>query len=255
MYKDLVFIVSGGRTGTTFFGSCLAKIIADCFSVHEPDLWDGFTKRSLLAVKTFGIRHMIIDRLRQRTGIRNLTIKYLSGDWPEQQIQDAVRAHRDRYYQGIEAGLIIEAYSQWYGLLPVIRTIYPDAKIVGIVRDPREWVRSWMNYGAHHDENDLVTRFGQSRLTPSIVDDADYAERWSSMSQFERLCWDWRIVNSTIRDFAENDILTRIYRFEDLFSNPIRTLKVHNFLEFITNHNYKKYLYTLVLLCYLALRA
>lgn len=245
MDKDLVFIVSGGRTGTTFFGRRLQRMIHDSFSVHEPDLWAGFNRRSLRALKTFGVRHMIIDRLRQRSGIRNLAQKHLAGTWSRGQLRRAVEAHRRHYYESIPEPLIVEAYYQWYGLLPIIREAFPDAKIVGVVRDPREWVPSWMNFGGHHDGRDLVTRLGQSRLTPEMVGDVEYAFRWDSMDQFERLCWDWRIVTRIISDFARTDSLTRIYRFEDLFKGENRVEIARDLLEFATTHPLRDYPFVL----------
>ena len=53
MKKDLVFIASGGRTGTNFFGETLQSIIDNCWSEHEPDvladtLVNGVVRRALM---------------------------------------------------------------------------------------------------------------------------------------------------------------------------------------------------------------
>ena len=73
-----VIIVSGGRTGTKYFGDLLGTLISDALSVHEPDVWKGFHRGSLERIKTFGIYHMIFGRLSGKTGIRNLSQKYLA---------------------------------------------------------------------------------------------------------------------------------------------------------------------------------
>jgi hypothetical protein len=209
--KDLVFIVSGGRTGTTFFGNALNELVEDCYAVHEPDLMPDPRKsgmpKILRRLRTFGLYHMVIGRLRGDTGIRNLTRKRLSHspDGDAKAIQSAIRAHRDFFYTIVPQALVVESYSQWFGLLPDVRAVYPSAKVVGIIRDPRDWVVSWLNYEGHHDARDMVEMAGQSRLTPSMIGDHAWADRWDGMSVFQKLCWDWKTVYGLIDDFAQRD--------------------------------------------------
>jgi hypothetical protein len=245
MSKHLVFIVSGGRTGTRFFGDLLMEMIEDCFSVHEPDLFDVFTRRTWGRLKTFGFGHMVVGRLMGRTGIRNLTQRRLSGVASEAEIDAAIRKHRHAYYSSLPATLIVESYYQWFGLLPAVRREYPACKIVGILRDPRTWVASWMNFGSHHDRRDLVRLFGQRRLDPTMIGDKDYAQQWSSMSRFEKLCWDWRTIYQQIIDFSEADSRTQLYRYEDLFLSIDRRDTVIEMLEFITRFEDRQYYYEL----------
>lgn len=246
--KDLVFIVSGGRTGTTFFGNALNNIIEDCYAVHEPDLMPDFRKSGIgkivRRVRTFGLYHMVIGRLRGETGVRNLARKRLSnqhgGD--SETIQQAIRKHRNFFYAGVTPSLVVESYSQWYGLLPEIRKVYPDAKVVAIIRDPRDWIKSWLNYEGHHDSRDMVLLAGQSRLSPAMIGDHEWADRWSKMSVFQKLCWDWKTIYGLIDDFTQRDDLTAVFRFEDLFDAGRPDMR-RTFLDFVTTHGDRCYVY------------
>jgi len=246
--KDLVFIVSGGRTGTKFFGKALNTIIENCYAVHEPDLMPDPYKSDFCEVvhrvRTFGLYHMVIGRLRGETGVRNLARKRLShelgGDMKT--TRQAIHKHRDYFHAGIQQSLVIESYFQWYGLLPEVREVYPNAKVAAIVRDPREWVQSWLNYKGHHDTRDMVLTFGQPRLTPAMIGDQKWADRWSNMSVFHKLCWDWKTIYFLVDAFAQYDELTAAFRFEDLF-DPNRPDMRRAFLDFGTTHGKRRFAY------------
>ncbi|MEX6633047.1 hypothetical protein [Hyphococcus lacteus] len=250
MTKNFVFIVSGGRTGTNFFGTTLGQVITDCFSVHEPDaLVDprkfGW-KKTISQFQTFGVRHMIIDRVLKKSGIRNLAQQFLNGDYNDDNsilIQN-IRAHREKYHASISESLIVESYFQWFGLLPVLRSVYPQAKVVGVIRDPRTWVQSRINYRGQHDKSDWIKLLGQSRLTPAMVNDHEYANEWNSMTVFQKLCWDWKITYELIESFAKADPLCSLYKFEDLFESGSTKERLDLF-KFITEHGHKTYKYDL----------
>lgn len=246
MDKDIVFIVSGGRTGTAFFGAALGEAVEDCFSVHEPDLLVdplkfGFRK-ILQQLRTFGVSHMILDRLRGESGVRNLAQQYLSGAYDQRMdvLVKKIHQHRDRYFAHIEQSLIVESNYQWFGLLPGLRRAYPKAKVVGVIRDPREWVRSAINFGGRRDDRDMVERTGQQRITPAMIGDHEWEEHWGALSTFEKLCWDWKTIYGLIDDFAQCDDACRLYRYEDVFDlDDADTLK--DLLRFIATHPDRTY--------------
>ncbi len=120
MNKNAVIIVSGGRTGTRFFGDLLSEMVEDSYSVHEPDLFEGLTVRTWQRLKTFELYHIVIGRLLGQTGIRNLSQKYLSDALDLDNLAHAVRDHRFRYFASLNPALIIDSYYQRYGILPVL---------------------------------------------------------------------------------------------------------------------------------------
>lgn len=243
MNKCLVFIVSGGRTGTTFLGSLLSYMITNSFSVHEPDLFEGFTKNTLNRIKIFGFYHMVLGRILGRTGIRNLSQQYQKGKLSHEFLSESLQRQRNWYYSTIDAGLIIESYYQWYGILPVVPRVFPYYKVLGIIRDPRDWVSSWLNYEAHFGKRDIVTRLGFSRLNPKMVGDDHYIQQWNTMSSFQKLCWTWSQVYDRILSFTRDDPCSVLIRYEDLFLIDERE---HHFLEmlnFITDFGDKQFHY------------
>ena len=236
--KDIVFIVSGGRTGTTLFGEALGSVIPEATSFHEPDLLDGISLRSWRAIRRFGLYHMVVGRLIGTTGVRNLAQSYLSNKLSREEAVRAVFSQRGAFYRAQPTPMVIEAYYQWYGLLPVLREAFPKAKIAGIVRDPRTWVSSWLRFGGHHDEADRVAAIGQSRLNPEMIGDRRFADQWNRMNKFERLCWDWQTIYRLIAEFDERDDLCSVYKFEEIFGNDLR---MRQFLSWITtfgDHSY-----------------
>ncbi|MEP3891166.1 MAG: sulfotransferase [Hellea sp.] len=243
--KDLVFIVSGGRTGTTFFGDYLSDVVEDCYSEHEPDLLVGFQAKTRKRIKRFGIYHMVIGRLLRQTGIRNLAQKYLSGELSDSQIIDKIYKHRRRYHGSIEASLIVESYYVWYGLLGPLRKSYPDAKILAIIRDPRDWVRSWMNYGGFYGKSDQIKWFGQSRVTPAVIGDTIQAQKWAEMTHFEKICWNWNLTYGLISNFVESDDHGRVFRFEDIFLTGADENSLEKLMDFTTRFEHRQYSYDL----------
>jgi len=241
--KNLVFIVSGGRTGTTFFGDYLSDVIDDCYSEHEPDLLVGLQPKTRKRIARFGIYHMVIGRIFKRTGIRNLAQRYRSGQLDNAATVKAIRRHRDNYHSSIEASLIVESYYAWYGMLGPLRQAYPKARIASVIRDPRDWVRSWINYGGFYNHTDHIRWFGQSRINPTLAGDLEVQSKWAQMGHFEKTCWNWNLTYSLISEFSNRDDAAKLFRFEDLFllSNNNDTLE--SFMNFVTQFSGRNYNY------------
>lgn len=234
MNKHNVFIVSGGRTGTRFFGDLISSLITNSFSVHEPDVFAGFNTLTARRISIFGLYHMVIGRFLGKTGIRNLTQRYLSGRIKTNDLVTEIKKHRQSYYDGIDRSLIIESYYQWYGLLPVIPRAFDQYKVLCIVRDPRTWVSSWMNFEAHFGKKDLVKKFKSKRLNPKMIGEKKYAELWDEMSQFQKLCWTWQAVYSLIAKFDAENAKTLLVKYEDVFLSDDRDKSFEDVLNFIT---------------------
>ncbi|MEM9047953.1 MAG: hypothetical protein AAGC92_04475 [Pseudomonadota bacterium] len=116
----LVLNASGGRTGTQFFGDMLGRIVADCYSEHEPDMIAGFSRLSLARVRRFGRWHMVLGRALGRTGVRSLGQALLEGRIEPQICVERLRSGRVRLHAG--------------------------ARLAGVIRDPRSWIASWLRH-------------------------------------------------------------------------------------------------------------
>jgi hypothetical protein len=233
--KHIVIIASAGRTGTRFFGDLLSSMIPGSYSVHEPDVLEGFNRRTWRRIRTFGAYHMLLGRALGRTGIRNLSQQFIAGRIDREQLVARLRRQRLAYYRDLSGDPIIESYYQWYGVLPAVPELFAHYRVVTLVRDPRTWVASWLNFGTYYGRRDLVSQLGFRRLDPKIAGDLHYAGLWSNMSPFERLCWTWRAVNGRLLDFVEVDPHARVFRYEDLFLSEVRESCLMDLMQFITS--------------------
>lgn len=243
--KDLTLIVSGGRTGTTFLGETISSMIPDAHSVHEPDVWPGVNLEALRRIREFGLRHMVIDRLRGKTGFRNLSIKRLRGTLSLDAAAAEIRRQRVPYYRSRDGSLVVESNYQAFGVLPAFLRAFPDAKIAGLVRHPATWVTSQLDYGKRRGYRDRVEAWGRSRLTPESIGDVEFQEEWAEMGPVQRLCWDWLVINRTLASAAEDSASVRIFRYEDLFLSEARESNFRRLLDYLTDHPGRRYEYSL----------
>jgi len=91
MKQDLVFIASGGRTGTTFLGEQLRSAINDCWSEHEPDVLSLNWSKATVRIARFGLWHMVLGRVFGVAGLRPLGHRYLSGGISQEQCVQAIK--------------------------------------------------------------------------------------------------------------------------------------------------------------------
>lgn len=233
--KLVVLVVSAGRTGTQFFGRTLSSWIHDAHSVHEPDTLNPSLIDTWWKARTFGWRHMVVDRLRGRTGMRNLSQRFISGELSVESLADEILQHRAAYYGSFAERVIIESHYQWFGVLPGVPLAFPNHRVVGVVRDPRTWVTSTMNTERHYGSRDPVTRLGFRRLDPAMLGDSDFERQWPSMSPFERNCWHWKVIYETIAAHVDRDERARLFRYEDLFGDAQDTGALRMMMDFITH--------------------
>ena len=114
MSRHLVFIASGGRTGTKFLGDLLSDVIEDCWSEHEADMFDGFNALTMQRIRTFGLWHMVVGRGLGQTGLRGIGTRYLSGEQSLASCAEQIRNERKAYHRGLTQGLIVESYWRWW---------------------------------------------------------------------------------------------------------------------------------------------
>lgn len=241
--KHIVVIVSGGRTGTRFLGERLSTMIEGAYSVHEPDLLD-FSGRFWPSVRRFGLYHMTLGRVLGRTGIRNLSQRLLAGKLDLPGLVAALQKQRAPYFNSLEADLIIEANYQWYGVLPAVSEAFPRNKVLVILRDPRTWVRSWLNFGGHYGPGDWLKWFGGRRINPEMIGDREFAQDWGRMTPFQKLCWDWKTIYGILAEFAEKDEQTMVVRYEDLFLGEESTRHLEKMLGFVTSFDDRNFKFT-----------
>ncbi len=242
--KDFAFVISAGRTGTKFLGDTLKLMIDDAFCVHEPDILETNVSNNIRKISTFGMKHMVTDRLRGKSGIRNLSQQFISGKLNENDAWQKIEESRRKYWTSLDENLIIESYYGWYGLLPVLQNNMPKSKIVVIVRHPATWIKSNMNWGRFFGKKDILNIFGHERLNPELVNDKVNSVKWKDFDPFEKLCWTWNTINELLTRTAD-DKQIMILRYEDLFTSEKKEEVLDSLLTHVTSFGDKAYDYNL----------
>lgn len=242
--KDLVFIVSGGRTGTQFLGDQLSLVIPNSYSEHEPDILSLHKPRTIKRIETFGLRHTFWGKFFGRGGVRAIGTWRILGKITEQECIRRLQNVRHRYHSSIEAPLIIESNPQWHYACDELSITWPHARIIIIVRDPRTWIRSWLNKGIRWRAYDLVQWLPPGRITPKKAGDIEWIKPWKKFDAFSRLAWEWRFVYRRLARFAQKNANAKIFRFEDLFHNKDQT-PMRELVEFAATHPKRQYSYQL----------
>jgi hypothetical protein len=237
MEKPCIFLTSTGRTGTQFLGQNMAEMIQNCESFHEPDvLWlkrpgDWFHKISSL------ISHRIArGGFSVRYSIRTLNVWRHTGKIPDEDTIDYLHCLRDDFISGIKAKIFVEANAAFNAFGDLLTKAFPNSKIVYIIRDPRDCVRSYMNVGltSPYGPLDIRSWFPQFRLKAKYIRKDPSQKRWSKMSHFEKLCWMWNRENTFAARCIQKTANARIFRFEDLFNHSNNYRAFGNMLKFAT---------------------
>lgn len=181
----LVFVVSTGRTGTTYLARAAGELGAE--GCHEPGPW----------------------------WLRHYSNAYASGHLRRDRAVRALRDHRVGI--GVE-GPYLEASCLLYGLVEPLLTAFPDARVVQVVRDPRTYIRSGLAWGAYRFGGRPLNLAPYRRLAPPQFHPWDLRTRarWVLDDQFARLAWAWSAMNEAMRTQGAGYDRFRTVRFEDL---------------------------------------
>jgi hypothetical protein len=124
------------------------------------------------------------------------------------------------------AALYIDVNNHLYAFSLLYQELYPHLKIVHIIRDPRTYIQSHINWSRSRVKSyiaNYLTPFWQpTGYTAGSMSPID----WFKMTRMERFAWIWVFKNNLITKFQESKIPYLPVRFEDLFQGdqPARTL-------------------------------
>ena len=213
--KKFCFIISSGRTGTTFLSKYFNQFFDDVLSVHEPKVH----------VKSMGKKFLNKD-------ISMIKAKKLF-----------LSLRRDLYInKSKKNSIIIESNPTLGWLVPLLKDLFDNPKIIFVTRDPKTYVRSAFDKIPQESNPDKLfysKEDMQSRLTPYYFKNDSIRANWENMERFEKICWFWNRFNKHIySELKEYDNLL-IVKFEDIFqndnSNTIK--KMIDFFELRENLN------------------
>ncbi len=191
-FDTVVIIVSTGRTGTMalarHFDACYEQVKA----MHEP---------------------------RPSRRLRILSNKFLCGKLSREALVRGLVRSRQRLLAGIAEPVYIEANNFLHGFLGAFEEVFDRPRIVHVVRDPRTYIRSWINFGVFRGLKGLAGRYYPYWLLKPELYQKDTPRRWSRMSPPERVAWYWNAIN---RELNRGEQLYgeryRRVRFENLFA-------------------------------------
>jgi hypothetical protein len=173
--RTVFFALGMGRSGTNF----LARLLGDCPEAavfHEPIVED--LEAFVEAFKSTDAARRYLDAFRVR------------------RMYDLVKDREIRVYGEVNSALRYHA--------PALKAAFPDAKLMHLVRDGRDVVRSVMS--RHHY---MPGTSGHLALEP-LPSDHLYT-RWPDLSRFEKVCWLWADANRRL-----SQDLGWVVKFEEL---------------------------------------
>ncbi len=197
-FDKVVIVLSTGRTGTM----ALAQYFQDCYgdvtALHEP---------------------------RPSRRLRLVSNRYLCGQINREKLIEAFARRRRKLFARIDTPVYIEANNFLHGFLDAFDELFDSPRIVHVVRDPRTFIRSWINFGVFRGRKGLAVRYMPYWLLKPELLDRGASRRWKDMSPYEKLAWYWTAINSELNRgeslFGERYLRLR---FEDLFAGAGESL-------------------------------
>jgi hypothetical protein len=191
-FDTVVIILSTGRTGTM----ALAQYLDTCYDqvkgLHEPP----------------PSRHL-----------RIASNRYLCGRVSKDDLVGIFARSRRRLFEGISEPIYVEANNFLHGFLDAFEEIFDAPRVVHVVRDPRTFIRSWINFGVFRGLKGLAGRYYPFWLLKPERYEKNPARRWSRMARPERIAWYWNAINRELNRGQE--LFGQRYlrlRFEEIFA-------------------------------------
>jgi len=190
-FEKVVVVLSTGRTGTQALAHYFNAAYDNVTALHEPKPTRHFRVMSNRAVA---------GKLSKETAVRAL-----------------VRSRR-RLVEKITRPVYIESNWYLYGFLEALKEVFGKPLILHVVRDPRTFIPSYINYGTFSGLKKIAAEFLPYWYLKPEQYEPNPPKRWNRMSEPERLAWHWHVVNREIDRGAElygGDYLR--LRYEDIF--------------------------------------
>lgn len=184
--EQTVFLLSTGRTGTTFMGTVLNRA-PGLVARHEPqpDCFD-------------------------------LGVKFGEGRAPVGFVRRILRANRwwvPNLLKENNARIYFESNQYLFSLVPVLQDIFPGSKFIRVVRDGRDVVRSFFARDLYASSS----KYDYPR--PDRIEEEPWGDEWEEMTRFERIAWYWqfkdRYIQNSLTDLPSDSALN--LKFEDIY--------------------------------------
>ncbi len=228
--KKISIISSLGRSGSTFLHKYFCKNLKDIQIRGEHGLVDlkkPFNYKNISNIKNNNIFETIFNKFSYRD-VRKISARRIEGAISDSQaIEYLIKARHRAIHKNSKHYLENNYY--FYGVLDLIKYLGRDYRIVHIVRDPRDWIRSHINFSAWYAKNDIQIILN-NRIRKNFL-----KKQNRKYSQFDYLAYNWSLVTDHILKNQAVLKNIKVYKFEDLFGDDIIIFK--NFIKFILFDN------------------
>lgn len=235
--KPTILITSTGRTGTEFFATLFADILPNCTSLHEPDI-----------IKYPGVKNRFAHYTQQiqRAGFWRLIVLKAFGKWTLANVSDdrflgrlrlseavkTLQSHRKGFISRQPGSVYVESNLGYYGLIDAAPHVFKNHRLIYMVRDGRDWIRSTINWGEVYGKRGIRKLFAHKWPTAKDSGNDVYADRWDGFSRFEKLCWAWSRLNEYALNTISENPHARVYKFENIFLDENRYQNLVDLLAF-----------------------
>jgi hypothetical protein len=190
--QRVVLVLSTGRTGTKALAHRLNASYSEVCALHEPPP--------------------------SRFGLRRASNRFLCGKIDRAKLVSLLYRCRSPLPTAPNQRIYFESNPHLVGFLDAFADVFPHFQVLHVVRDPRTYIRSALNWGVF---GGLKARF--ARYLPYWLPKPELIQPgvapWRSMSDVEKLAWHWQLIN---RHLERGKTLFpdhyRMVKFEDLFA-------------------------------------
>ncbi len=187
-----ILIISTGRTGTIFFSRLFADLYPASASYHERG-----ASRPIQILTNLHFAHLF-----PKSGLK-FAWKVLKGS----EIETCKKLFH------------IDANNFLYGLAALAPELYPNLKVIHIVRDARTYVTSQLNFSLQK-RTSFVGNYLVPFWQPSPFMTGEVApSKIFNLTRFEKYCWIWDFKNRVMERLENTSTPYLRVRFEDIFNS------------------------------------
>lgn len=165
--------------------------------------------------------------------INILTHVYLSGFLPIQAPLWAWQRAVAPRLQACSKKTYIDSNNQIYALVTLIPEIYPGLRVIHLVRDPRDYVRSHINWSRHRLKSFIANYLIPFWQPNGWLLNEMSVSKWLRLTQLERYSWIWDYKNRMIGQMEDSETPYLRIKFEDFFGNAYPLPYFNELLEFL----------------------
>jgi hypothetical protein len=201
-----VLIVSTGRTGTRFVAQYLDSTYSSV-DAHHITAWS--------------------------TLINVLSNAHLSGFLSERCLLSIWQTLKGRSFAHTNKQVFVDSNNHLFAFASIAPRLYPGVKVVHIIRDPRTYVPSHLNWCEQRFKSRVANYFVPFWQPNGFLLDSMTRMQWSSLDKFERFCWVWNFKNQLMAGISELNVPYLQLKFEHLINRVHAPTEFSRLAEFI----------------------